>query len=231
MYQLEPIFEQLARAHSVANIAECMEGFAARHGFCWWSIAALPDLPGEARVLLASRGLRGVSHWPRAGLREEVGVPRNVFAPFVWRLPSGAALDDLGGGVAMPSDLPVCGVAIMYYLQGKYRGVIEFLSKDSSTPDLEGASREMPLLSALVSDSVALRGLWDYGPGPAISLSAREREALRLTMDDRTAREVGIYMGISERTAVKHLQSACDKLECGSKYLAVRKALALGLIG
>jgi DNA-binding CsgD family transcriptional regulator len=61
-------------------------------------------------------------------------------------------------------------------------------------------------------------------------LTARELEALRWTMDGKTAWEVGAILGISERTAVLHVNNAMHKLGCASKHQAVIKALRLGLI-
>jgi DNA-binding CsgD family transcriptional regulator len=61
-------------------------------------------------------------------------------------------------------------------------------------------------------------------------LTARELEALRWTMDGKTAWEVGAILGISERTAVLHVNNAMHKLGCSSKHQAVIKALRLGLI-
>jgi len=73
---------------------------------------------------------------------------------------------------------------------------------------------------------------------PAISESAhsgarltpRELEALRWTMEGKTAWEVGAILSISERTAVLHINNAMHKLDCSNKHLAVLKALRLGLI-
>jgi DNA-binding CsgD family transcriptional regulator len=68
---------------------------------------------------------------------------------------------------------------------------------------------------------------------PAIetsNLTPRELESLRWTMDGKTAWEVGTILGISERTAVLHLNNAMRKLGCVNKHQAVLKALRLGLI-
>lgn len=62
-------------------------------------------------------------------------------------------------------------------------------------------------------------------------LTPRELEALRWTMDGKTAWEVGAILGISERTAVHHVNNAMHKLGCSTKHQAVVKALRLGLIG
>jgi DNA-binding CsgD family transcriptional regulator len=64
--------------------------------------------------------------------------------------------------------------------------------------------------------------------GPA--MTPRELEALRWTMDGKTAWEVGAIMNISERTAVLHLQNAMHKLGCINKHQAVLKAIRLGLL-
>jgi DNA-binding CsgD family transcriptional regulator len=62
------------------------------------------------------------------------------------------------------------------------------------------------------------------------SLTPRELEALRWTMEGKTAWEVGAVLGISERTAVMHVNNAMHKLGCYNKHQAVLKALRLGLI-
>jgi DNA-binding CsgD family transcriptional regulator len=61
-------------------------------------------------------------------------------------------------------------------------------------------------------------------------LTPRELEVLRWTMDGKTAWEVGAILGISERTAVLHVNNAMHKLGCVNKHQAVLKALRLGLI-
>ena len=62
------------------------------------------------------------------------------------------------------------------------------------------------------------------------ALTPRELEALRWTMEGKTAWGVGAVLGISERTAVLHVTNAMHKLGCVNKHQAVLKALRLGLI-
>ena len=109
-----------------------------------------------------------------------------------------------------------------------------------------GVERDQPLptdggeLTRLVADlqlfavhaqDAALRVL---SPAPVLtdrpSLTPRELEVLRWTMEGKTAWEVGAILGISERTAVLHVTNAMHKLDCASKHQAVLKALRLGLI-
>ena len=62
------------------------------------------------------------------------------------------------------------------------------------------------------------------------SLTPRELETLRWTMEGKTAWEVGNILGITERTAVLHANNATHKLGSANKHQAVLKALRLGLI-
>jgi len=62
------------------------------------------------------------------------------------------------------------------------------------------------------------------------SLTRRELECLRWTMEGKTAWELGRILDISEQTAVRHTHNATKKLGCVSKHQAVLKALRLELI-
>ena len=62
------------------------------------------------------------------------------------------------------------------------------------------------------------------------SLTPRELESLRWTMEGKTAWEVGNVLGITERTAALHLNNASHKLGCVNKHQAVLRALRLGLL-
>ena len=62
------------------------------------------------------------------------------------------------------------------------------------------------------------------------ALTPRELEALRWTMEGKTAWETGNILGISERTAVLHINNAMHKLGCINKHQAVLKAIRLGIL-
>jgi DNA-binding CsgD family transcriptional regulator len=86
-------------------------------------------------------------------------------------------------------------------------------------------------LFAVHAQDAAIRMLLPATPQADIpSLTPRELESLRWTMEGKTAWEVGNILGISERTAVLHVNNATHKLECVNKHQAVLKALRLGLI-
>ena len=86
-------------------------------------------------------------------------------------------------------------------------------------------------LFAVHAQEAARRILVPALPEPDIpSLTPRELETLRWTMEGKTAWEVAKVLGISERTAVLHANNAMHKLGCVNKHQAVLKALRLGLI-
>lgn len=85
-------------------------------------------------------------------------------------------------------------------------------------------------LFAVHACEAALKLLAPAEAPDAPSLTPRELECLRWTMEGKTAWEVGSILGISERTAVLHVNNAAHKLNCVSKHQAVIKAMRLGLI-
>ena len=86
-------------------------------------------------------------------------------------------------------------------------------------------------LFAVHAQDAALRVLLPASPQADVpSLTPRELESLRWTMEGKTAWEVGNILGISERTAVLHVNNATHKLGCVNKHQAVLKALRLGVI-
>ncbi len=66
--------------------------------------------------------------------------------------------------------------------------------------------------------------------GPPPSLTPREAEILRWTMEGKTAWAAGAILGITEGTVNFHLRNIFKKLGASSKHQAVLKALKLRLI-
>ncbi len=69
---------------------------------------------------------------------------------------------------------------------------------------------------------------FDFAEGSP-HLTSLELEALRWTMDGRSTWAVARALNISEYMADFHLRNATRKLQCGSKFQAVLKAIRLGL--
>jgi DNA-binding CsgD family transcriptional regulator len=60
-----------------------------------------------------------------------------------------------------------------------------------------------------------------------IDLTARERECLKWSAIGKTTREIGEILGITERTAIFHMNNAIQKLGAVNKTHAIVRALAL----
>ncbi|MGD8380371.1 MAG: response regulator transcription factor, partial [Gammaproteobacteria bacterium] len=66
--------------------------------------------------------------------------------------------------------------------------------------------------------------------GPGCTLTARERDVLRLLAQGRRNREISESLHISERTVKFHMTALFQKLEAGNRTQAVRKAINYGLV-
>lgn len=110
------------------------------------------------------------------------------------------------------------------------------VDRDQSLPQDAGALTRMVAdlqLFAVHAQEAAWRVIMPKGQDVSsvtAHLTPRELEALRWTMDGKTAWEVGAILSITERTAVLHISNAMRKLDCSTKHQAVLKALRLGLI-
>ena len=142
-----------------------------------------------------------------------------------------------------------CGLGDMWEQQASYgyrNGITLALHLPEGRHFMLGVDRDQPVpahkgeltrvvadlqLFAVIAQDVAMRILMPArAPADVPSLTPRELECLRWTMDGKTAWEVATILGISERTATLHVSNAMHKLGCVNKHQAVVKALRLGLI-
>jgi DNA-binding CsgD family transcriptional regulator len=125
------------------------------------------------------------------------------------------------------------GIAMALHLpEGKHflLGVDRESPLPDDTEELQRLVADLQLFAVHAQDS-AMRLLLPAAQQPdQPKLTPRELEALRWTMEGKTAWEVGVLLGISERTVVFHVNNAMHKLGCINKQQAVLKALRLGLI-
>jgi DNA-binding CsgD family transcriptional regulator len=125
------------------------------------------------------------------------------------------------------------GIAMALHLpEGKHflLGVDRDQALPSNAAELHRLVADLQLFAVYAQDA-AMRLLVPPALQPQRpALTPRELEALRWTMDGKTAWEVGSRLGISERTAMLHVNNATHKLGCVNKHQAVLKALRLGLI-
>lgn len=66
-------------------------------------------------------------------------------------------------------------------------------------------------------------------PETQVVMTAREKEVLRWSAEGKTAFEISLILGISERTINFHITNAVLKLGASNKTQAVVKAVALGM--
>lgn len=125
------------------------------------------------------------------------------------------------------------GIALALHMPGGRHFVLG-VDRDQQLPadraELTRLVAELQLFAVHAQDT-AMRILVPTTLQPETpALTPRELEALRWTMEGKTAWELGAILGISERTAVMHVNNAMHKLGCANKHQAVLKALRLGLI-
>ena len=125
------------------------------------------------------------------------------------------------------------GVALALHLPGDrhfFIGMDRDKPIDMSQKRLTASVAEAQLFATHAQEAAARIFTPTFSSGPNEKLTARELEALRWTMDGKTAAEVGDALNISTRTAVFHLRNATAKMGCKSKYQAVLKAIQANLL-
>ena len=126
-------------------------------------------------------------------------------------------------GMAVTLHLPL-GIHFMMGLDSNRDGQI-------SDPELRARVADLQLYATHACETAQrLFGVHKPEHDPMCALSTREVEALKWTMEGKTAWEVGMLLNVAERTANKHLQNAMQKLDALTKHQAALKALRLGLL-
>src|SRR5205085_1838462 len=112
------------------------------------------------------------------------------------------------------------GIALALHLpEGRHfcMGVDRDQALPTSSAEVTRMVADLQLFAVHAQDA-ALRLLAPPSPpGDIPSLTPRELESLRWTMEGKTAWELGNILGISERTAVLHVNNATHKLDCVNK--------------
>ena len=127
----------------------------------------------------------------------------------------------------------VSGIALALHMP-EGRHFFMGVDRDRPTPvdslELTRVVADLQLFAVYAQDA-AQRILVPKPVDPTLpSLTPRELESLRWTMEGKTAWEVGHVLGITERTAALHVNNATHKLGCVNKHQAVLKALRLGYL-
>ena len=235
---LQAGFTSVLKTRTRDELQEEVVGFTRRLGFETVSATVVIDhLLGEAEFITIDNTPRGYrdlfqnrANWRRDPVMQHC---KRHSMPIIWDQETYAA-QGLGDkweeqarfgyrhGIAMALHMP----------EGRHF----FLGVDRDQPVPPDAAEITRLVAdlqlfAVHAQDAAVRILTPVMSSPgAPSLTPRELETLRWTMEGKTAWEVGNLLGISERTAALHVNNATHKLDCVNKHQAVLKALRLGLI-
>jgi DNA-binding CsgD family transcriptional regulator len=126
------------------------------------------------------------------------------------------------------------GLSLSVHEQPGITGIFS-LSRDKAI-DMEGQD-----LAALIGRAQMLSSVLHHAvfridlpkfilPEGNAFLTTRERECLKWAADGKSAREIAEILGITERTAVFHVNNVVQKLSAANKIQAIVRALALNLI-
>lgn len=112
-------------------------------------------------------------------------------------------------------------------------GVLSFSSErtpQQTRSEIDSAIPDLYLLSAYVHEAVGRLVSQGSLPFNRPELTAREHECLLWAAEGKTSWEIARILGISERTAIFHLQNAARRLNASSRQQAVALAVSQGLI-
>lgn len=125
------------------------------------------------------------------------------------------------------------GVAVALHLP-EQRHFLLGVDRDSPLPTSDHAlvrmMADLQLLAVHAQAAAVQLMLPQQEQTPAVRLTRRELEVLRLTMEGKQAWQVGMDLGMSEHTVAFHVKNVLRKLGTSTKHEAVFKAMKLGLL-
>jgi DNA-binding CsgD family transcriptional regulator len=137
---------------------------------------------------------------------------------FMTRFFSEAADFGLHAGIGLPTHGP-----------GGHSGMLSVATGDIT--DVAGQLRqigELQLLASFIHE--AQLKLTSEAAQAQVHLTARELDCLRWAAEGKTSWEIGQQLGISERTAIFHLNNSARKLGVMGRRQAIARAMSLQLI-
>ncbi|WP_370290402.1 response regulator [Nocardioides sp.] len=117
-------------------------------------------------------------------------------------------------------------------------GASGYLLKDSSIEEVAQGIRVVADGQSLISPSMAAKLIDEFKtmsrpertPGPALKLTERELEVLRLVARGLSNRDVAGHLAISENTVKNHVRNILEKLQLHSRMEAVMYAVRAKLV-
>jgi DNA-binding CsgD family transcriptional regulator len=125
------------------------------------------------------------------------------------------------------------GLSFSVHEQPGVTGIFS-LSRDQSLDldpkELAALVGKAQIFASVLHHAVSRIDLPRLLPQTVANLTQRERECLRWAAEGKTAWETGKILGVSERTAIFHLNNVVQKLGAVNKTQAIVRALALKLL-
>jgi DNA-binding NarL/FixJ family response regulator len=153
------------------------------------------------------------------------------------RMPGGDGQDGVAATGRILAEVPEARVVVLTtyetdadILRAVEAGAAGYLLKDASRSDLLQAVRAAAAGETVLAPSVAGRLLHRLRHPAPVSLSAREREVLRLVARGLSNAAIGAALHISEATVKTHLLRAFAKLGVSDRTAAVTTAMAAGML-
>ena len=117
-------------------------------------------------------------------------------------------------------------------------GASGYLLKDSSIEEVAQAIRVVADGQSLISPSMAVKLIDEFKqmskperePGPALRLTERELDVLRLVAQGHSNKEIAARLFISENTVKNHVRNMLEKLQLHSRMEAVMYAVRENLL-
>lgn len=206
-------FGRRGREHEATQRAEALATMAAGTGNPE-TMGALAHALGEISLLGGDTAEASRQLGQALALLETLDIPLEV-AVTSWRLGSALAA------------------------HGDREGAVRHLTNAVRTTRNMGARAVAALIAAELEalgagDAAGARGdgsgaTAGHVADPTVTLTARQREIVRLISDGLTNKEIAAKLFVSPRTVDMHVSRILDRLDCRTRTEAARKAAALGL--
>lgn len=240
---LEGVFERAADATCDLDLERALIEFTERHECTSANLmTALESSEGGVTfanvVHMPSAYMASFNDFEGARFDPVMSHMRQSSLPLLWTRQTYANVGQEREWEHMEAHGLSCGAGVALHMPGGRHLALglDRRSAFSRRPErLTALFGEMQLLLSHVTESAfkihdPIHRAADVHRSFSPALTPRELEALRWTIDGKTAWEIGQIMAITERTAVKHLTNATTKLQCATKAQAAIRAVRLGLV-
>jgi LuxR family transcriptional regulator, quorum-sensing system regulator SolR len=231
-------FEAMEDARSASELRIAMERFTKQMGFDHFAYALTINAPSlkPQQFFLSDYPQRWIDHYLSQGYFRVDPLVRHCERSTLPALWDGEELHDVqaqGFWEEAQSHGLTGGLSFAAHEQCGVTGIFS-LSRDKvldlDGQDLAALIGRAQMFASLLHHAVVRMDLPKLLPADGGRLTPRERECLKWAADGKTAWEIGQILGISERTAVFHINNVIQKLGAANKTQAIVRAVALRLL-